>query len=143
MRHCLRDIASARKVPFREPGFPGISNMFRQAGFVPVLVRLDFPVIAAGLDKEHRIGAVALPSFYDFFETKFFLFREKILIGVVHFLITRDAHTIVISFRLVFNFGASFIFQPVLGCFIVAWPLWRSTSSSASTCDNTGIVSSR
>src|SRR5262249_8498620 len=109
MRLCLRNIASARKVLFREPGFPGISNVFRQAGFVPVLVRLDFPVIAAWLDKEHRIRTVALPSFYDFFETKFFLLREKILIGVVYFLITRDARTIVISFSLVFNFGASFV----------------------------------
>jgi hypothetical protein len=39
----------------------------------------------------------------------FFFFGEQILVGVVHLLIVRDAHAVMISFRLVFNFGAAFV----------------------------------
>src|SRR4030095_9241819 len=59
MRHRLRDITSARKIPFGELFLPRIGDMFRQARLMAILVRLDLPVIAAGLDEKHRIGTAA------------------------------------------------------------------------------------
>ena len=64
--HRLRNITAARKFFFGELVFPWVGNMFRQARFMPVLVGLDLPVIAARLDEKHRIGAVALPALDDF-----------------------------------------------------------------------------
>jgi hypothetical protein len=50
-----------------------------------MLVGLDLPVIAAGFDEKHRVGAGALLALDDFRQAEGFFVGEEVLVGVVDF----------------------------------------------------------
>ena len=89
VRHRLRDIASARKVFFREPGFPGISDVPASRLYAGSR-KTRFPNSCRRARQRTWNRNRRAPFALRLFETEFF-FGEKILVSVVHFLIVRDA----------------------------------------------------
>ena len=109
MGHRLRNVAATGKSFFSELSFPRIGDRFGQTGFVAILVRFNFPVIAAGLDKKHRIRTGALLAFHNFFKAELFLVCQKILVSLIDFFVVRHAHAVVIALGLVFHLSTAFV----------------------------------
>ena len=109
MRHRLRNVATAGESFFSELGFPRIGDRCGQTGFVAILVRFNFPIVAAGFDKKHRIRTGALFAFHNFFKTEGFLVCQKILVSAIDFCVVRHAHAVMIALGFVFHVSAAFV----------------------------------
>ena len=97
----MRQVASAGELFFGKLGFPRIGDLVRQARSVAVLIGLDLPVIAAGLDEKDRIRTGALVAHDDFLQSEPVFVRHQIIVGAVDLLIIFYAHPIVIAKRFV------------------------------------------
>ncbi len=74
-----------------------------------VLVGLDLPVVAAGLDEKDRIRTGALVAHDDFFQTELLFFRHQIFVGAIDLLVVLHAHAVVVAKGFVRHIGAAFM----------------------------------